>query len=695
MLNDLFLLMAGANRMGIALAAGHPQVQAPGRVTALRVCLDQDGGIEALHVLPPERMAQLWTFRDGNHNAFPFVQVKTPLLGDGVTIEGDDPEAVRTALASRTETKTNWPGLFPPKLIERCEARHAAVADIDPASACVPAVLERGVAAMRDAGFSRRLASAILDHEADGRLGSDGFALARAALVGDTNGKSVGLYFDVAAGFGGGERRGQSTADVTQEGRSVHASNVAAALSRSADGTGEGTCGLTGATASLHEGPFPKPTLPVVGGAYIYARNVEATRASLRYGSKAPYPVRGDLPPELAGAVEALTVAGRKGRSWRSVPSERAKESDLLIAAVEVEAPIALADALAGGGTIRRDEAEDGAADVEQVIAALDAELASLGEGEEPPKATLLLLRKIDPGNVKAVLSRRLSAEALRNAAQSWVAALKHAPPIRLKVKTKDGERTHGPYAPAPLQLPAVTRATFVRGGTERAPRPAPALRPQDALALFLNDGDAARIAAAALSTILRRQGDLLISTAHEIYRDGLFGADNAAALSATGALALLLAKLGRDKENYMTGNAYRLGQLFAAADAVHAGYCADVRNGSMPPTLLGNEVLGIAQRSAVKGLDLMALRIRPYHAWARRQVPPKPMVDGKEPSSRERFLKRAFWGFRDMERLSRSIDRERLGKIPDDRARAEMILGYLAGSYEAPSKDGIERDDA
>ena len=691
MLNDLLLLKAGAHRMGIVPTRRHPQVQAPGKVTALRVCLDREGGVAALHVLPPDRMARLWTFRDGNHNAFPFVQVKEPLLGHAAAIEGDDPGAVREVLSARVAEADNWPGLFSPGLIERCRERRADVEDIDPASACVPAVLERGVAAMSDAGFTRRLAEAILDHEADGRLSTGGLALAKTALVGDAGGKGVALYFDVAADDG--NLADQSTAD-TDNGRSIHASNIVDALSRSANGTGQGACGLTGMMSPLHEGPFPKPTLPVVGGAYIYARNVEATPASLRYGSKATYPVRSDLPPELAGTVEALTEEGRKGRSWRSVPSEHAKESDLLIAAIEVEAEIALADALAGGRTVNAVEAESNETDVEQVLAALDAKLAELGD-EEPPKATLLLLRKIDPGNVKAILSRQLSTGELRTAAQSWVAAQKNAPPIKLRVKTDSGERTHRPYAPAPLQLPPITRTTFLRGGMERAPKPAPGLRPQDALALFLDDTGADRIAAGALSTILRRQGGLLIETAHTVHCGNRFGADNGAALRAVGALGLLLAKSGRDKEDYMNGNAYRLGQLFAAVDAVHAGYCADVRDGSMPPTLLGNEVLGTAQRSPVKGLELMALRFRPYQAWARSQVPPRPTADGKDLSPRDRYLKRAFWGFRDMERLCRSFDLERLAEMPDDRARAEMILGYLAGSYEAAREEESKEDDA
>ena len=136
-----------------------------------------------------------------------------------------------------------------------------------------------------------------------------------------------------------------------------------------------------------------------------------------------------------------------------------------------------------------------------------------------------------------------------------------------------------------------------------------------------------------------------------------------------------------------MTGNAYRLGQLFAAADAVHAGYCADIRDGALPPALLGNEILGVALRGPIQGLDLLAPRLRPSHAWARQLArPPKADPDG-ELSARDRRLRDAYWALRDLARLSRAIDRERLGEAPNDLARAEMILGYLAGSYEPESR--------
>ena len=673
--------------MGITPVPRHPQVQAPGRVPAIHVRLDEGGGIAALAALNADRVAALWTFRDGNHNAFPFVQLKEPLLGHkrgGALrdeVDGADATQRREALVQGVKDVGSWSSPFSAKLIKRCEERRAAVAGIDPSSACVPAVLERGVAAMRKEDFVAMLAEAIIEHESKGLLGGDGLDVAAQALIGDAKRAGPALFFDVATGFGDGH--GQSTAAV-RGGKSVHAANVAAALAAAGAGDGTGPCSLTGETTDLHDGPFPKPTLPTVGGAYIHARNVKDIPASRRYHDETAFPVRGDLPPLLAGTLEALCDTTRKNLSWRSVPSEKAKQSDLLVATVEVDAQIAIAQALTGPD-VSEEDAEDAGASIELLVKTLDAKLTD-GWNDEVPQATLLLLRKIDPGNVKAVMSRRLSAAHLLDAARAWRKGWDNVAPVRLP--TGKGKPMAGPRRIAPLQLPAITRASFLRRGTQRAPQPAPGLSPQEALALFLGDPDAPRIAVRALGMILRRQGDLLVATGHARHRGEFGAADNEAVLRATGALGVLLPRVKPDRKDAMSDDAYKLGQLLAAADTLHAGYCEDVRKGDMPPTLLGNEVLGVAQRSPVQGLDLLGRRIRPYQAWGQRQPRPtdKP---SKERAPREQRLTNAFFSRIHLERLAGEIDRQALQAIPDDLARAQMILGYLAG----PDRKKLDTD--
>ncbi len=64
---------------------------------------------------------------------------------------------------------------------------------------------------------------------------------------------------------------------------------------------------------------------------------------------------------------------------------------------------------------------------------------------------------------------------------------------------------------------------------------------------------------------------------------------------------------------------AFRLGQLLAAADVVHIGYCMDVRGGNVPPTLIGNAVFGLAGANPMRALSMLQGRWKPYDAWAKR----------------------------------------------------------------------------
>ena len=62
-----------------------------------------------------------------------------------------------------------------------------------------------------------------------------------------------------------------------------------------------------------------------------------------------------------------------------------------------------------------------------------------------------------------------------------------------------------------------------------------------------------------------------------------------------------------------------KLGQLLAVADAVHAGYCADLRGGAVPARLIGNATLATAQFNPAKALASLCRRWAPYANWAKR----------------------------------------------------------------------------
>jgi len=129
-----------------------------------------------------------------------------------------------------------------------------------------------------------------------------------------------------------------------------------------------------------------------------------------------------------------------------------------------------------------------------------------------------------------------------------------------------------------------------------------------------------------------------------------------------------------------MNEAAFKLGQLLAVADVVHVGYCMDVRGGHVPPTLLGNSVLAVAQADPTRALALLCRRWKPYAAWAKK---PAAWDNGealkKTNVSGGIAVQKAVSHARRADELALSLH-DLLPSIADDMFRAELLLGYLTG---------------
>ena len=308
----------------------------------------------------------LWTLRDGQHNSFPYVQLKSPLLSVPTTEQWRDAflaEWKRLSLSDRRRSLRDlaklhpisveqwiaWPGSG---LKASLQAKQQTISQSGRGRLGeVLVVIDRFLDATdHSAAFFSKLSDLLLDATDVGD--SDVIDIVRVALCGQKarQGKKLGsaLYFDVA--------RDEFPIDI--------------ASSKWADVLGEvlgdetvavGICALTGNTCHLQVDNFPQPKVPRIGQMFLFAKN-EEIRAAYRYGRFAEdaMHVSSDLMRRLAGTLELITAEHRKGQTWRTVPSEKAKQSDLLLAFVEQLADAPLADAMAG--TEDEDQAIDGRA---------------------------------------------------------------------------------------------------------------------------------------------------------------------------------------------------------------------------------------------------------------------------------------------------------------------------------------------
>lgn len=705
MLNDLLEIEQGMTAHGIIPAGRHPDVKDVAKGIALRVRLRIDGRIAQLEIVPDAGRGAQWTLRDGQQNGFPGLRLgeaskngQSPrsLLGLDVaarefherlwasdkTVRGRRRELERLLAeypVDESMASSQWPKPGHRKRIrERLEALRPL--SEDPSTASVPAAFERFLLALNALpAFVDSLRNALAEKVRND--GDEWLDLVRVALIGP-----IPLAIDVA------------DLDFDCDAGDPKQIEPVSALLIAASGGAEGQCALSGKLAKLHAGNFPQPTLPGLGQTYVFCRNRDIPSLS-RYGrtADASFPVDSGLLRRLAGAVATLTSKDSEGRTWRLIPGEAGERQDLFVVNLASDPGAEIADAIAKddtdsvGGATRLDE--------------LGKRLLSQTRGDNSighlqDEVNVLVLRTVDLANRKAIYHRNTNAAEIWRAAERWKAALSNAPEwlgFPLPEKGKSDIRFRGSAYVAPLSIISLSRKLFVSGG--RRTIEAIGVPAADAFRHFLREGDADRRARRLLRLLLCRHGSLLrgVATARLRGTDHLKSFDPKTdlrrdALRSVAWIAALLHSLGRQKELYMYDAAFRLGQLLAAADVVHIGYCMDVRGGSIPPTLIGNSVFGLAGANPMRALSMLQGRWKPYEAWAKRLS----FGDGQKPQTKGYEANWAIRSGRSQARRIRELcpplAQELKGVKVSDEFRAELLLGYIAGLLPLQKESNEQR---
>lgn len=705
MLNELHLLERGLADHGLVAVARHPDISQLLKGDVIRVRLDASGALETLELLPGKSRPDIWTLRDGKHNGFPGLKTARGLLvldKEAKATHDDAWKVAKNAAAKRAEIERliqsaptdpdlmGWPKPgHRARIAERLRQLRALEKNAD--TAAVPAVFERFLKALdRKPPFLSELLGELIGQMRDLDEWLD---VTRAALVGP-----VSFAVDVIVDH---KEFARSAGDARQIDAVSHA---LAQMEEGEEHKQDGVCALTGSATHLLEGPFPQPTLPSLGQTYLFSRNKDIP-ALARYGRNGPgsFPVGADLVSRFSGALSAMTAEEQHGKTWRRLAAEAGDGQDLLITFVASAMDERIADSLAADADAD-DEVEE-RPDGRAVLKHTGKNLIGLWQGitaQTGDAARILILRTVDPGNRKAVYDRRPTVAALKVAAQEWTKAMANAPqeiawPVFVKRKQVVGR----PTLQSPLSLIQLSRKLYIRGGREATK--APGISGAEALALFLNEGNRARRAERILHLLLDRHTDLLVGIAHANRRGQLKDFDPKAsarvdALRSISWIGALLRFVGRTREAYMKEVGFKLGQLLSAVDAVHMGYCADVRDGSVPPTLVGNSVFAIAGRNPERALAVLQTRWKPYHAWATRTRRARTATLDKG-DAKGWAVVRAIAQARYAERLCEELHLAFASMTdddhtPDDSFRAELLLGYLAGLRPEAKADSSETNE-
>ncbi len=726
MLNELLLIERGIRHSGIEIIQPHPDIKNARKMPTLKVFLDEKGDVFTVKTNPGDVIP--WTLRDGQHNSFPFVQIKSPLL-----VISDDFEKIRNIAVDKKKEKherrealleltkdaqfngeavKDWPG---PKMRERLRDRLEQLSFIEtPKDSVVWAVFERVLRSCDPelGGNPQKTFSSIIKlliEKFKQSAQDDWFEIAAALLIGKKEKKkwvcSGAFLFDADA----------FSYSIIDKRLIPFVTKALNRFNEEEKGCEEKKCGLTGKNSRLHSGNFPQPNLSVLGQTYIFSKNREIP-ANGRYRCFAAdaMPLGEDVATKLAGAFTAITEPERENITWRKIPGEAPKQTDLFIAFVDGAMAARVAENVAEEDDDFSEE-DDEDSKTSGSVSAFEKRAERLietiqGKNIELNKALvrLSIFRKVDPANRKVIYSDNPAVNEFDLAAKDWAKGEKNVPSwLKLPVYKKAKRKTEPILPPhvAPLGLIKFSKQIFIRNGTEN--QEIGGISAAEALRFFLHLSNDGKLPSKLLRHVLRRRTSLLTGAAHMehtpqcwerrneiLKKHKYFLSSNRESLRTVSILGISLHKLGRKREVYMNDTAFKLGQLLASADIVHAGYCADVRGGEIPPSLLGNQVFVMAQNSPGKALSTLCRRWKPYDGWVKKLIRDSERIDDLMGSSNKRKkqkgwdIKKALRHAREMKELAGDLTQKLEGcSHVTDEFRAELLLGYLAGLPKAERK--------
>ncbi|MBX3741288.1 MAG: hypothetical protein KF712_09880 [Akkermansiaceae bacterium] len=464
-------------------------------------------------------------------------------------------------------------------------------------------------------------------------------------------------------------------------------------------------------------GPFPDwAAQPVIAKAFKPFSKFSDASCNFRYGraDSEGFPIGEKTAKALISAGNFITSREKMGKNWRPLKNGRFEErnkkkaeaSDVLIAVpLYPHADFATVSILAAPMRADEEEKEDDVpsagkakarwVEFRQMAESYLQALEKKADEEDLSSSyiSFLLLRQISPGQVQLAYSAAPSREHLAECIREWLRAGENLPPsLRVPLPSAKAPSGIGSFPPAilyPEQAISSFPYQWMRDGFESSPVQAPPVgRLLDLF--FLKDRTTGDTARELLDELFPRIAPLLVAMGNALHRVDQDGGELrefvlkhsksqpspcyhfARTLSLLG---LLLHHLNQKRENYMNSTPFEIGKLLAIMDYLHTCYCMVVRDGDIPPSLIGNGLLGRSADSPEEAFAELQERSRIYIGWARSVTPGK--LDGVKKKAAEDavvLLKLA-------DPLCNSLHEGEFSEAMNSAEKAHLFLGYLSFS--------------
>lgn len=425
-----------------------------------------------------------------------------------------------------------------------------------------------------------------------------------------------------------------------------------------------------GKSRSGWEETFPQVRLSVLGNVVLRAMSHESP-CQLRYGSidANSFPVGLETRSALKNALEWLSSPNLRGKTWQDISDVSGARCVLFAYPSTLPNEIPELASFFGGADDRADP--DGAlfsAYAKRVSDALRGLVAAKSEAD----VRIFVLGKPDGFRTKVFCNRRYEATRVLEAAQEWQLACRNVPSVHIRhfnKITKGKPIWRPPLVPFPSEVQWCLNTVWQRQGTH--PERVRGFSVEDSLSLLLDTGAHSHPVASRVLAVLLKNSTPLLLALGQAHNQGIVHLLPQKYMNQPlllpSILGLSLHKLDRMKGVYMDSPPYLIGRLLSFCDQLHERYCQKIREGSIPPQLVGNALMPTALETPQKALAILSNRILPYQAWA------------KTVKDEDARLPRYFLA--EIGKLSASLSSQRLPDRCDDADKAEMLLGYLAFS--------------
>jgi hypothetical protein len=431
----------------------------------------------------------------------------------------------------------------------------------------------------------------------------------------------------------------------------------------------------------------------------------------------------------ISDTLAFLTADSRKGKSWRAMSDSNREKPNLLLAYLPDNPQNNACLAKILGDPTDYDDLEEYQDEAEPIYEALCKQvlgnLKDVRKKNRNAKVNLILLETLDPGRKQVVYENTFTAERLCENLTTWNIASQNTPPIEIRIRDKKENASINDLAASREVFAARPFDTSGRRGKPRGIEPFYVIKPicpfpGDICKLFKTNytrsgsGKPMKQSDVSLHEIYslytpslqtdrsqlverffrltvqksrRSLGDIvhrqIANNALPPIKQSQTWAKQAARFASLLSILLYLSEIG--KENYMLDAPFNVGQFMKLADMLHKEYCVQVRSRdkkkpSIPPQLMGNEMLPIASENPLEGLNRLRDRMRIYLAWAE--------------SATGENIRRAKWILARFGEVSMKIATAG-SELPEQFSpaqQAQVLLGYLAAIPHEKKEDSFDK---